>query len=133
MSSIISYWEQDVSNIIYYEFAEFWQIEDLLSAIDSAKPIYKETNGLIDIIADMQQVTTTPTNLVELKNYLSSLDNRRTGLVIIVSRNRHIRGVGKLLSQLMRSHFSFQFADSLDQAYIMIQRAIATRSAQFTS
>lgn len=125
--SVTFTWENEEKTQLRFIFDPFWQVDDLQRVVNYSRSTIEDLNTVVDVIIDMSNCESMPSNLSDLRDNLQSLDSDRVGVMVFVTQNHYLHTVIKLLNQLLRNQFTMHFTDSLDDAFRIVRRANITR------
>jgi len=125
--SVTFTWENHDKTQLRFIFDTLWQIDDLQRVIDYSRGLMEERNQTVDVIIDMSNCDSMPSNLSLLRDHLRTLDSQRVGVMVFVTHNVYVQKAMQLINQLLRNQFVMYFTDSLDDAHRIVRRATITR------
>ncbi len=125
--SVTFTWDNDEQTRLRFIFDEMWQVKDLQQAIDLSRQITNDNSDVIDVLIDMSECNSMPSNLSTLLTYLQSLDSQRVGVMVFITADLYLPKVMQLLNQILRRQFTMHFTNTLDDARRISDRATTTR------
>ncbi len=126
--SVTFTWDNQEQTQLRFIFDTLWQVEDLKRVVDYSRATIEDLDKHVDVIIDMSDCESMPSNLGVLRHHLQTLDSERVGVMVFVTNNKYLQTVMQLLNQLLRNQFTMHFTDSLDDAFRIVRRANITRS-----
>lgn len=128
--SVTFTWDNPSKTQLRFIFDEVWQREDLANTVFLSRQLIEERGVVVDIIIDMSECESMPSNLSDLRDHLKSLDKKRVGVLVFITQNKYLEMVMKLLNQILHQHFTMYFTDSLPAARRIAKRVATTRESQ---
>lgn len=130
--SVTFTWENEEQTQLRFIFDVMWQLDDLARVVYFSQQLIEDRGEVVDIIIDMSKCESMPSNLSLLRDHLRKLSSEYVGVMVFITNNIYMEKVMQLLNQLMHRYFTMYFAESLDEAHRIAQRATNTRQNQFT-
>lgn len=131
--SVTFLWDNREKTQLRFVFEEMWQIDDLKQVIQVSINLIASRNQIVDMIMDMSECNSMPSNLSLMRNHLKQLNRDHIGVMVFVTSNIYLQRVMQLLNQLMRQHFVMYFTDTLSNAHRIVNRATTTRQNHMVS
>lgn len=125
--SVTFTWDNDEQTRLRFIFDSMWQVKDLQQVFDVSRQIINDNPDVIDVLIDMSDCNSMPSNLSAFRTHLQTIDSQHVGVMVFITSDLYLPKVMQLLNQILRRQFTMHFTNTLDDARRISDRATITR------